>query len=82
MPVAVVLGLLGWWQVHPVVGVLAFVVGYLATCALIPMVRCGWCRGTGRLRWPGTRTFRPCDRCDGEGAHFRVGTRLWRGLGG
>ena len=77
MPVAVVLALVAW-QVHWLLGVVVFGIVYLATCALIPMVRCGWCRGTGQLRLPWMRTFRVCDRCDGKRAHFRLGTRLWR----
>lgn len=50
---------------------------YITACAVWPFVSCRRCKGTGKLRSPGGRAWRPCPRCEGSGRRVRVGRYLY-----
>ncbi len=64
--------------------VLALVAGilYVAACTWWPFTRCGRCRGTGKLRSPTGKAWRPCRPCDGSGTKVRFGRRVYEALSG
>lgn len=73
--------LLGW-LVHPIVGVVAFAAAYGVACWWYPLTNCWCCRGAGKHRSAGGKTFRRCGVCGGRGSWFRVGRRVANWLGG
>lgn len=57
--------------------VVVLLTGYLAACACWPFTSCARCNGTGKLRSPSGRSWRPCPRCHGTGTRVRLGRRAW-----
>lgn len=58
--------------------VLAWALGYAASCWMYPWVDCSCCHGKGKHRSKkDDRKFRRCFWCSGKGSFFRFGRRVW-----
>ena len=64
------------------VTVLLLLAGYAAAVAFWPFVACRRCDGSGKLRSPFGRAFRPCPRCKGTGRRLRFGRRIHNAVSG
>ena len=50
---------------------------YVGACAFWPFTAHRWCRGTGKLRSPSGKAWRPCRGCGGTGRKIRVGRHVY-----
>lgn len=53
---------------------------YLVGCRWWPVTACRRCDGSGKVRSPNGRNWRPCKRCSGSGGRLRIGRRVMNGL--
>lgn len=59
---------------------LLWAAGYVLACAVWPFTSHGHCNGTGKMRSPSGRAWRPCRGCGGSGTKLRIGRRAWGAL--
>lgn len=50
---------------------------YAALCAMAPFQSCKQCSGMGRFPVKTRKTWRPCDKCEGDGRHLRAGRKAY-----
>jgi hypothetical protein len=60
-----------------IVVALAALLLYSLACAVWPFRACRRCAGSGKLRSPSGKAWRPCGRCNGKGRKLRFGRWLW-----
>ena len=53
---------------------------YLVAAAVWPFTAHRRCKGTGKLRSPGGRSWRACRGCKGTGRRLRLGRRVFETL--
>jgi hypothetical protein len=66
----------GGWLLLAIVG-LSLVAGYVIACWIWPFRACPRCDGSGKIRSPSGKAWRPCKRCKGGGARLRIGRRIF-----
>jgi hypothetical protein len=75
---ALVIGLR--WSIA--LAVIAYVIGYVASCWWFPWVACRCCKGRKRHWSSDGKKFRMCFWCAGRGRWYRVGRLVWNALTG